>query len=154
MFNRKPDDTEIVTPASQLRPNGSTGVRSAYAETPKTIIDELLTMRGDLESEGDIQVKGKIVGNVKCKLLIVDQMATVEGGIVAEEVVIRGNTKGTIQVNKVRVEKSAIVDSEIFHQTFSAEEGAKIRGALRYKEDPLADLEPSKKITKIGKDAA
>jgi len=51
-------------------------------------------MKGDLESEGDILVKGKVLGNIKCKLLIVDVDALVEGGVEAEEVIIRGNSKG------------------------------------------------------------
>lgn len=109
------------------------------ANGSNSIIDEWLTMRGDLESEGDILVKGKVHGNVKCKLLIIDVEAVIEGGIVAEEVVVRGKTKGVIQANKVRLEKTAVVDSEICHQTFSAEEGARIKGALRFKEDPLAE---------------
>lgn len=103
-----------------------------------SIINEWLTMRGDLESEGDILVKGKVHGNITCKLLIVDVDALIEGGIRAEEVVVRGRTKGTIEANKVRLEKSANVDSEISHQTFSAEEGARIKGALKYRDEPVA----------------
>ena len=102
-----------------------------------SIINEWLTMRGDLESEGDILVKGKVHGNIRCKLLIVDIDALIEGGIVADEVVVRGRTKGVIEANKVRLEKSAVVDSEISHMTFSAEEGARIKGALKFREEPI-----------------
>lgn len=111
---------------------------SAYNDdTGPSIVNKRLTMKGDLESEGDIHIKGKVIGNIKCKLLIVDADATIEGGVVAEEVIVRGSTKGTIQANRVRLEKTAVVESEIDHQVFSAEEGARIKGALRYKEDPI-----------------
>ena len=112
-----------------------------------SIVDECLTMRGDLESEGDILVKGKVLGNIKCKLLIIDVDALVEGGVEAEEVIIRGNSKGTIKSNRVRLEKTATVDSDICHQTFSAEEGARIKGALRFKEDPF-NAEPEEAKSK------
>jgi cytoskeletal protein CcmA (bactofilin family) len=102
-----------------------------------SIVDECLTMKGDLESAGDILVKGKVIGNIKCKLLIVDTDASVEGGVVAEEVVIRGRTKGTVRANRVKLEKTAIVDSEICHQTFAAEEGARVKGALKFSDEPL-----------------
>ena len=98
-------------------------------------------MKGDLESEGDILVKGKVHGNIKCNLLIIDTDAFVEGGITADEVVIRGTTKGVINATKVRLEKTAHVDSEICHNVFSAEEGARIKGALHYKDNPLADAQ-------------
>ena len=112
-------------------------------ETAYSIINERLTMRGDLESEADILVKGTVHGNIKCKMLIIDTDALVEGGITADEVVIRGRTKGVIRAKCVRFEKTAQVDSEIFHDSFAAEEGARIRGALRFTEDlaaPVAEV--------------
>lgn len=118
----------------------ATAPSSRSREQNYSIINEWLKMKGDLESEGDILVKGKVHGNIKCNLLIIDVDALVEGGITAEEVVIRGTTKGIINATKVRLEKTAHVDSEICHNTFSAEEGARIKGALTYKENPLADV--------------
>ena len=118
------------------KPSTATGPNS------NSIIDEWLTMRGDLESEGDILVKGRIYGNVTCKLLIIDEKASVEGGVVAEEAVVRGATTGTIRANRVRLEGTARVDSEIFHRSFSVEEGARIEGALHYQNDPLNEAAP------------
>ena len=151
MFNaRKPDGTFGSSSLTEV--GGST--QSAYAPSAQpvsikakagasnSIIDEWLTMKGDLESEVDILVKGKVFGNIRCKLLIVDTEASIEGGIVADEVVVRGKTKGVIDAGKVRLEKTANVDSEIRHDTFSAEEGAKIRGALKIKGE--AASEPAK----------
>ena len=46
-----------------------------------SVVDKFLTMKGDLESEGDIHVKGKVFGNIRCKLLIIDVDALVEGGV-------------------------------------------------------------------------
>ncbi len=123
-------------------PTPSTSTRSR--ESNYSIINEWLKMKGDLESEGDILVKGKVHGNIKCNLLIIDVDAFVEGGITADEVVIRGTTKGVINATKVRLEKTAHVDSEICHNVFSAEEGARIKGALHYKDNPIADAQKKK----------
>lgn len=130
MFSKKDDDKPY---AAALTP-------SAYANTAEanySIINEWLVMKGDLESEADILIRGKVFGNIKCKLLIIDTDALVEGGIESEEVVVRGAAKGIMISRRVRLEKTADVDSEIHHQSFSAEEGAKIKGALRYTEDAL-----------------
>ena len=142
MFNRKPEsdynayaqtDAAARIGLNQRHPDACCLCQAADANY--SIINEWLVMKGDLESEADILVKGKIYGNVKCKLLIIDTGAYVEGGIEADEVVVRGATKGIMIAKKVRLEKTADVDSEIQHQSFSAEEGAKIKGALRYTED-------------------
>jgi cytoskeletal protein CcmA (bactofilin family) len=119
--------------------NNSISVSTRSREANYSIINEWLKMKGDLESEGDILIKGKVHGNIKCNLLIIDVDAMVEGGITADEVVIRGQTKGVINATKVRLEKTALVDSEICHNVFSAEEGARIRGALHFNENPLAE---------------
>ena len=151
MFNKKPDAEAPAATATDQSDNDTVDRRiseisidmtkpsSAPGPTSNSIIDEWLTMRGDLESEGDILVKGRIHGNVTCKLLIIDEKASVEGGVVAEEAVVRGATTGTIRANRVRLEGTARVDSEIFHRSFSVEEGARIEGALHYQNDPLSD---------------
>lgn len=127
--------------SSYAASNNSISVSTRSREANYSIINEWLKMKGDLESEGDILVKGKVLGNIKCNLLIIDVDAMVEGGITADEVVIRGQTKGVINATKVRLEKTASVDSEICHNVFSAEEGARIKGALHYKDNPLADAQ-------------
>jgi cytoskeletal protein CcmA (bactofilin family) len=139
MFNKKSDTdygSYSTTDSSSATAILAPSVYANTADANYSIINEWLVMRGDLESEADILVKGKIYGNVKCKMLIVDTGALIEGGIEADEVVVRGATKGIMLTKKIRVEKTAEVDSEIHHQTFSAEEGAKIRGALKYSDDP------------------
>ena len=140
---RKPDPISLAAAGttsdrSYASPSISTPAYDRSTETPHSIVDKHLTMKGDLESDGDILIKGKVLGNIRCKLLIIDVEAMVDGGIDAEEVVIRGKSKGTIVANRVRLEKSAVVDSEIEHNSFSAEEGAKVKGALRYREEPMS----------------
>ncbi len=144
MFNhRKADGADasaasVEAETSALRPSttpaGSDTRRAVSAA--HSVVDAGLTMKGDLESEGDILVKGKVIGNIRCKLLIIEVDALVEGGVEAEEVVVRGNTRGTLQADRVRLEKTANVDSEIFHRSFAAEEGARIKGTLQYKDEP------------------
>ncbi len=141
MFTAWKTDTDAVSaprvppvPApSSDSPQFMTARGRNVAGAPKdaySMIDEWLTMRGDLESEGDILVKGRVHGNVHCRILIIDKGATVEGGITAEEVVIRGMARGTIRTRRVRLEKTAVVDCEIFHESFAAEEGARVTGTL------------------------
>jgi cytoskeletal protein CcmA (bactofilin family) len=153
MFSNKKEDTAVAEPD---KPFESVS-RPAY-DKPRafghSIVEDGLLMKGDLETEGDILVKGKVFGNIKCKVLIIDTGALVEGGVEAEEVIIRGNSKGTIKANRVALEKSASVESDICHKIFSAEEGARIKGGLRFQDDPLGVVsEPTSKAhrsTKIG----
>lgn len=105
-----------------------------------SVIDEWLSITGNLETDGDVLVNGKIHGDLRCKLLIIGQQAEVEGLIVADEVVVRGVARGIIRANRVRIEKSSRVDSEIFHRALCVEEGAEFIGTSRRSDDPLNEL--------------
>ncbi len=150
MFNKKADSSQLfdnpidvqAQAGEPKRPEISIdmqGLETAKDKVSNSIIDEWLTMTGDLESEGDILVRGKVRGNVRCKLLIIDEQATIDGGLVAEEVIVRGTTKGTMRANRVIFSETARVDSEIFHRAFAVEEGACIKGALHHCDDPMND---------------
>lgn len=120
-----------------------------------TTIDACLTMRGDLESDADILVKGKVYGNAKCALLIVDDGAMIEGGITAREVVIRGKVSGVIKAEKVHLDKTAEVECDIYQNTFVAEEGARILGTLKsLKDAPKESSKPMDAMKDSGKKAA
>ena len=145
--SRKPDNSSATTgngqsdrgySTSYVSPAQSNSSYDRNEDTGPSIVNKHLTMKGDLESDGDILVKGKVIGNIKCKLLIVDIDALVDGGVEAEEIVVRGKTKGTIRANRVKLEKTASVDSEIEHHIFSAEEGARIKGAMKFMEEPFS----------------
>ena len=153
MFSAKKPEGTFETEKTSLSTISNTNSRAfaAHAEAGAancSIINEWLTMRGDLESEGDILIKGKVHGNITCKLLIVDVEAAIEGGIDCDDVVIRGATRGVIKAKRVRLEKTANVDGEIYQESFSAEEGARIRGALRHC-DELKDIASNAKLHQL-----
>lgn len=133
---RKPETSSMPLGASigssSASPYSIPSSSDASREQVHSIVDKHLTMRGDLESDGDILVRGKVIGNIKCKLLIIDAEAQVDGGIEAEEVVVRGRAKGKVKADRVRLERTAVVDCEIAHRSFAAEEGARIKGSLSF----------------------
>jgi len=70
-------------------------------ELPPSIISNDLRIIGDLSSEGEIQVDGKIDGDIRTKTLLVGETAIVKGEIVAESVVVHGTIEGQIKAFSV-----------------------------------------------------
>jgi cytoskeletal protein CcmA (bactofilin family) len=141
MFNSRKPDYSPTSSDHTPSPPPTYVDGNAKGQTPETIVDGCLTMRGDLESDGNILVQGKVIGNIKCKRLIIDTGAFVEGGIEAADVFIRGKTKGTIVADRVRLERTADVDSEISQSAFCVEEGARVRGMLKNKPASAVDID-------------
>lgn len=104
---------------------------------PSVIGSDLIIM-GNLESKGEVTVEGEIQGDVHCAMLLVGEMAQVTGGIVAEEVVVRGRVMGSIRGNRVTLQSTANVEGDIFHRALAIEQGAFFEGKSRRAENPMS----------------
>jgi cytoskeletal protein CcmA (bactofilin family) len=146
LFNKKAEEEFMQDYLTTKRPSTtvpSTGEAATAASRKvngaptRSVIDAWLTITGNLQSEGEVQVDGQIHGDIRCAHLTVGRDAMVNGNITAEEVVVRGKVTGTIRANRVILQDSAHVESEIFHKKLSIEEGACFEGMSRRREDPL-----------------
>jgi cytoskeletal protein CcmA (bactofilin family) len=155
LFNKKPQDefsseyatcyaTESRPAAHSAKPAESTPApRKAAASSAATrsVIDSWLTIRGDLESEGEVQVDGTVNGDIRCAHLVVGKDAVIVGNITAEEVIVRGKVNGIIRALSVTLQDTAVVESEIFHKSLAVEQGACFDGQSRRRNDPMkADI--------------
>jgi cytoskeletal protein CcmA (bactofilin family) len=118
---------------------------------PSVIGSDLLVM-GNLESKGEVTVEGQIQGDIHCAFLTVGENAQVTGGIVAEEVVVRGRVMGSIRGNRVTLQSSSHVEGDVFHRALAIEQGAFFEGKSRRAEDPMgqATSEQNGRATDLG----
>lgn len=97
-----------------------------------------LLIIGDVTSAGDIRVDGKVRGNIKCATLTVSANGEVEGGVVADRVVIHGRVSGDIRGGQVVLHATAVVYADIQHRGIGIEMGTRYDGTLRFVEDDEA----------------
>jgi cytoskeletal protein CcmA (bactofilin family) len=114
------------------------GKRSGRSSAP-SIISSDLTVRGTLFSSGDIQIDGRIEGDVQSAGLVVGEKAIILGEVLAEEVTVRGRIEGSIRARKVLLCASSHVEGNILHEAFAVESGAFFEGNCRHSDNPLAD---------------
>jgi cytoskeletal protein CcmA (bactofilin family) len=156
LFNKKAEE-EIMQDFSTTKRPATTAASAVEPAPPRkingaptrSVIDAWLMITGNLQSEGEVQVDGQIRGDIRCAHLTVGRDAVVSGNITAEEVVVRGKVTGIIRANRVILQDSAHVESEIFHKKLSIEEGACFEGISCRREDPLnAELPDTKPMIK------
>lgn len=103
-----------------------------------SVIGADLTIMGNAVSKGEVQVDGEIQGDIHCASLLVGENAKVTGGIVAEDVIVRGRVAGSIRGMRVTLQSSSHVEGDIYHQSLAIEQGAFFEGKSRRAEDPIA----------------
>ena len=150
MFTTKPEAGEKIT-----KLGGGGDPKTPFTERPATyaskspgpsaskmvpsIIGEDLTIRGNVTSKGEVQVDGEIEGDIRCGSLLIGDKARVMGGVVAEDVAVRGNIVGSITGLRVTLQGQCHVEGDIFCQSLAIEQGAYFEGKSRRSDNPLAE---------------
>jgi cytoskeletal protein CcmA (bactofilin family) len=111
-----------------------------------SIISADLVVQGTLTSSGDIQIDGKVEGNVNSTGLVIGDKAFIEGDVMAEDVTVRGRVKGAIRARKVLLASTCHVEGDILHEAFAVETGAFFEGNCRHADNPLAQQEASRVV--------
>jgi cytoskeletal protein CcmA (bactofilin family) len=95
-------------------------------------IDSTVTVEVNVMTEGDLQIDGRINGNVECTRLTVGAGGQISGDIKANEVIVRGKVKGTVRAARIMLLDSADVAGNIYYDKMSMEEGAHFVGASNF----------------------
>jgi|TARA_B100001059_G_C17576128_1_gene447505 cytoskeletal protein CcmA (bactofilin family) len=118
MFNNSKKDNIMKTPGS------SKGIAPS-------LLSSDLTITGNLESEGDMQIDGTIDGDIKSFTLTVSESGVIRGTVDAEEVTIAGSVTGQIKARHVILVKGAKVIADLIQDRLSIEPGAFFEGNCR-----------------------
>lgn len=103
----------------------------APAKGVPSIVSADLVITGDLASKGEIQVDGRIEGDVKCSALIIGKTGCVVGEIEADVVRLHGEVKGQVRAKTVYLASTARMIGDITHESLAIEPGALMEGHCR-----------------------
>jgi cytoskeletal protein CcmA (bactofilin family) len=102
-------------------------------EEPASHLGKALTVKGVLDTDGELHVHGTLLGRINADLLVLSSDGYVEGDVVAREAHIGGRFNGRIFAVSVTLESSADVTGRIFHHTVSVARGAKIDARMPWR---------------------
>ena len=148
MFTKKTDKDSTAMDISRSgvapsRPNGTPQMSSARptaqrASGSASTIGADLSITGNLESKGEIQIEGEVQGDVHAARIIVGEHARITGALVADEVVVRGAVQGSIRGNSVTFQAASHIEGDVFHRSLAIEQGAYFEGKSRRSDDPMS----------------
>ncbi len=138
MFSKSNDKSMIVKTMnkSAIRP----------ANSAPSIIGSDVKIKGDVSTLGEIQLDGTIEGDIRSASLTIGEHGSVNGIVSAEDVVVKGAVNGQIKGRNIRIEKTAKVKGDLFHETLSVESGAFIEGKLTHQKDAIQEKPAISKV--------
>jgi cytoskeletal protein CcmA (bactofilin family) len=111
---------------------------------PASRIGSGLTVTGHLESEGELEVHGKVLGSLCVDRLVLAQDGAVEGDIVARDARICGRVNGRVFALNVMLDSTADIKGRIFHHTVEVARGARVDARMPWR--PLNFFETLEQI--------
>jgi cytoskeletal protein CcmA (bactofilin family) len=139
MFSNKSRDKDTTPPAMPAAPSAPQAKRAQRSSAP-SIISADLVVNGTLTSTGDIQIDGRVEGDVHSSGLVIGDKALIHGEVLADDVTIRGRVQGSIRARKVLLCSTSHVEGNILHEAFSVEAGAFFEGNCRHSDNPLSEV--------------
>ncbi len=123
-----PKPTPATTPSKTVAETPMSQTRTGKAPS---IISADMSIRGDLNGGGDLQIEGKVFGKIDVGHLVVAEGGSVEGEIIAKAVRISGQMVGSIQAGSVTLTPTARVQGDIHHDVLAIEAGAQLEGQCK-----------------------
>ena len=137
MFSNKPKEGAPAAPPPAAP--AAAPKRAVARSSAPSIISGDLVVQGTLSSSGDVQIDGRVEGDVHSAGLVIGEKAHIEGEVFAEDVTVRGRVQGSIRARKVLLCSTCHVEGNILHEAFAVEAGAFFEGNCRHSDNPLAD---------------
>ncbi|MBV9571889.1 MAG: polymer-forming cytoskeletal protein [Alphaproteobacteria bacterium] len=143
MFNKAKEstpETPVMAPPTAVSPPiQQPQKRPQAARSAPSIISADLVVTGTLSSTGDMQVDGRVEGDVHSAGLVIGEKAVIQGEVLADEVTVRGRVEGSIRARKILLCSTCHVEGNILHEAFAVEAGAFFEGNCRHSDSPLAE---------------
>lgn len=90
------------------------------------------TCQGNLKSEQDIYVDGRLEGDAHCRSITIGKTGFVKGTIIGDTVQVSGSIEGYTVAKTLRVMATAQVNGELtVHGNLSVEDGAQVDGTIK-----------------------
>src|SRR5262249_25307794 len=112
-----------------VQPHDQAWARSEPTTKAGTVscIGSDMSIVGNIECKGPAQVLGRIEGELRASDLQISEGAQIEGSVIAQNV--------TVCV-RVKLQKGAAVEGDIFHRSLSIDENSQFEGSSRRVENP------------------
>ena len=106
-----------------------------------SILANCFSLKGSITCKGELQIDGRINGNINGEKVILGPESSMDGTLNADEIVISGKFKGKIKGKSIRLDSGAIVDAEITYEILAIEDGSSINGIVK----KIVNSTPTKK---------
>ena len=143
MFNKTNSSSSSAssTPETPTKKSSSTARNNAVP----SILGNDLIITGDIKTDGDIQIDGRLDGNIKAGKVTIGESGAVNGKITAAAVHVRGKITGKVNAISVDLAETANVQADLVQDQLMIANGAFFDGKCTRKSAAPTPIKDAKK---------
>ena len=126
MFNKSSGSSSGSSDAAN-RKGGAVPSQNRASAVP-TLLSQDLVINGDLKTDGEVQLDGRLDGNLTAGKVTIGENGALNGKIVATAVVIRGKVTGKIDATSIELSETANVQADLLQDNLIVANGAFLDG--------------------------
>ena len=134
MFGSK-KETPAVKPEPVTVPEAPAAPAAPAVRRPKTLIGPGIKFVGNIEASEDIEINGRVEGNINSgNTITVTKEGSIRGDIAADNYILEGTSEGNAKVSKFcKVGCDGSFTGDLYASTLVTEDGAAFEGTLHLK---------------------
>ncbi|MEM7728796.1 MAG: polymer-forming cytoskeletal protein [Pseudomonadota bacterium] len=98
-----------------------------------TLLSQDISITGDLKTDGEVQVDGRLDGNLTAGRITIGENGAVNGKIIGTSVVIRGKVTGKVDASSIELTETANVQADLLQDKLIVANGAFLDGKCNRK---------------------
>ena len=149
MFSKNQSSSNSPSPkSSEAGKKPGVPFRAKAPSSTPSILSRDLVVTGEISTDGDVQIEGRLEGNIKATTLTVGEQGAVNGKIIAGTVLIRGKVTGKITASTIEMAETANVMADLVQDHLTIANGAFFDGKCSRKTKPTGTAPTSSPASK------
>jgi len=121
--------------------SGSSDKKTRQVNDMPSIIAKGLVVSGNMECDGELQVDGIVIGDVRAERLTLGETAHITGEIDVDTLVVHGKIDGNIRAVDVTIATTGRVKGDVLNSSLNIDPGAIVDGHCRHSDNPRGTAE-------------
>jgi len=139
MFNKSNNNTAQKGAQKSAKPATKAPAQSRVPSgNLPSILSADIIITGDIKTEGEVQIDGRLDGNIVAKGVVIGEKGSVNGKISSNKLTVRGKVTGKIDASTVELLETANVQADIIQDHLSIANGAFFDGKCSKKSGAAA----------------
>lgn len=116
--------TNAPSSAAPVAAKKSAAPAKAHTSNAPSILGRDLIITGDIKTDGDIQIDGRLDGNIKAGNVTIGEQGAVNGKIVSQTCHVRGKVTGKIDSTIIDIADTGNVQADLLQDQLTIANGA------------------------------